>query len=95
MKQLPILVWKGCPCVRASLYSLCVPSAFSGRAVSDMNTTYIPQGVLAAITLIGCGAGDGGAMAGAWCELGLLLCLGASTTLLGAGSIPKLLEQKP
>lgn len=43
-----------------------------------------PQGVLAAITLVGSGAGDGGATARAWGESGLL-CLVADTTLPGAG----------
>ena len=52
-----------------------------------------PQGVLAAITLVGGGAGDGGARAGARSEVGLL-CSVAVTALLGAGSDSKLLEQK-
>ena len=58
----------------ASLYRLCVPNAFGGRAGFDMNTSHIfPQGVLAAITLVRSGAGEGGARAGSRCELGLLL----------------------
>ena len=40
----------------ASLYSLYVPSGFDGRAGFDVNISHIfPQGVLAAITLVGSG----------------------------------------
>ena len=47
-----------------SLYSLHVPSRFGGRAGSDVSRSHIfPQGVLAAITLVGGGAGDEGARA--------------------------------
>ena len=54
MKQIPIVILKVCPCVRGSLYSLCVPSGFDGRTGFDMNTSQIfPQGVLAAITIVG------------------------------------------
>ena len=42
-----------------------MPSAFYGRVGFDMDAIHIfPQGVLAAITLVGGGAGDGGARAG-------------------------------
>ena len=89
MKQLPILVLKGCACVGTSLYSLCVPSGFVGRAVSDMSMSHIfPQGVLAAITLVGGGAGDRRASARARCEPGLLYCSVANRTFLGVGSGP-------
>lgn len=41
-----------------------------------------PQGMLVAITLIGCEAGDEETRARARCEPGLLLCLVTNTTLL-------------
>ena len=82
---------EGCPCVRVSLCGLCVPS---GRAESDMSTGRVfPQGVLAAITLVGGGAGAGGAGARGRCERGLLSSV-AYTALLGWAG-PKLLVQKP
>ena len=44
-----------------SLYRLNVPSAFGGRAGFDVDARHVfPQGVLAAITLGGGRAGDGG-----------------------------------
>ena len=77
-------------------YSLHVPSGFGGRAGSDVSMSLIlPHGVLAALTMVGCGAGDGGSRARARCEPGLLLCSEASTALLGTGSGLKLLEEKP
>ena len=51
--------------------------------------------MLAAITLVGGGAGNGGARARVSCDRELLLCSLAITALLGVGSGPKLLEQKP
>ena len=96
MKQLPILVLKGCACVGASLYSLCVLSGFDGRAGSEVNTSHIlPQSVLEAITLVEGGAGHGGAGARGRCKLGLLHSSVANTALSGMVSGPKLLEQKP
>ena len=72
------------PCVGMSICSPYLPSGFGGRAGSDVSMSHIfPQGVLAAITLVGGGAGYGGAKARASCELGLLLCLVAITFLLG------------
>ena len=66
------------------------------RAGFDMEASHIfPQSVLAAITLVGGGAGDGMASAGAGCEAILSLFSVALTTLSGARSGPKLLEQKP
>ena len=51
MKQLPIPVLKGCPCLETSLFSLCVPSGFGGRAGSEVSTGQVfRQGVLVAIT---------------------------------------------
>ena len=93
----PGLEVKWCPCVGVSLCSLLhVPGGFSERASSEMSRGHIfPGGVLAAITLVGGRAGDGGARAKAKCELGLLLCSMAATTLLGAGAGPNMLEQKP
>ena len=86
---------EGLSSVGAFLHSLHVPSSFDGRAGSDMSTSHIfPQGVLAASILVGGGAGEGGAEARARCEAGLLLCSVAITALLGAGSDPKLLEQR-
>ena len=96
MNQLPIMVLEGCSYVGASLYRLCVPNAFGGRAGFEMDVTYIfPQGTVAAITFIGRGAGDEGARAGIGCEVGLPLCSVAKTALSGVRSNPKLLEQKP
>ena len=75
MKQLPIVVSKGFPCVGASLYSLHVPSGFGGRTRCEVNTSHVfLKGVLAAITLVGGGAGDGGARIRARCELELPFC---------------------
>ena len=93
MKQLPVAVLKGYPFVGASLCSLHVPSAFGGTARFDMNRSHIfPQCVLAAITLVGGGAGDGGSRDRAKCEAGIPLCSVAITTLLGAGVNPKLIQ---
>ena len=58
-----------------------------------MNRSHIfPQCVLAAITLVGGGAGDGGSRDRAKCEAGIPLCSVAITTLLGAGVNPKLIQ---
>ena len=60
MKQLPIVVLKGCPYVGVPLCKVCVPSAFGGRAGFDMDASHLfPQGVLAAITLLGGGGKRG------------------------------------
>ena len=62
------------------------PVALVGRFGFDVNTSQVfLHGVLAAITMVGGGAGDGGAMAGARCEAGLPLCSVSFTTLLGEG----------
>ena len=62
--QLPFVVLKGFLYVRASLYSLHVPSGYGRRARSDVSKSHIfPQGVLAAISLVEGGAGDGRARA--------------------------------
>lgn len=80
-------VLKGCPCVGASLYSLCIPGGFCGRVGFYMSTSHIFfQEVLAAITLVGGEVGlDGGAGASSRCESKLLLCSLAINTLLEVG----------
>ena len=73
-----------------------MPNAFGGRAGFDVDGSHaFPQGVLTAITLVGCVADDGGARTCAGCEVGLLLCSVVITAMSGAGSAPKLLKQKP
>ena len=80
----------------ASLCRQRVPNAFGGRPGFDVDSIHVfPQGLLAAITLVGIGTGDGGARAGTECEAGLPLCSVAVTTLSWVASVPKLLEQKP
>lgn len=54
-----------------------------------LGSSYLGLSVLAAITLLGCGAGDEEARAVTWCEAHLPICSVAITTLLGAGSDPK------
>ena len=52
-----------------SQYSLCVPRDFRVRPGSEMSMSHVfPQGVLAAITLVGGGTGDREAGARAMCE---------------------------
>ena len=78
---LPVVILKVYSDVGASLYRLCVPSAFGRRAEFDMDTSHIfPQDVLGAITFIRGGAGDGRATAGARCLIGFILCSMAITT---------------
>ena len=73
-----------------------MPNAFGGRAGFDVYTSHVfPHGMLEAISLIGGGAVNGGATAGAAYEVGFFPLLSGHTTLLGVGSNPKLLEQKP
>ena len=87
---------KGCSYAGPFLYRCSVSTAFGGRAGFDVDPSHIfPQGLLAAITLVGGGARDGEARAGAQCEAGLPFCSVAVTALPGVGSEPKLLEQKP
>ena len=96
MKQLPILVLKGCPCVGVPLCSMHVPTSFDGRAGSELSTSHIfLQCVLAVITLAWGEFGDGVARARARCELGLVLCSVAISTLFGVGLGTKVLKQKP
>ena len=80
----------------AFLCRLGVPNAFDGKGGFDMDANHVsPQVVLATITLVGIGAGDGGARAGAECEAGISFCSVAVTDLVGTRSYPKLLGQKP
>lgn len=65
------------------------------KATFDMNTIhFFTCSVLAALTLLGNGAGNGGARSGAKCEAGLPLCSVAVTTLFGWKFDPKLLEEE-
>ena len=90
------MVLKGCSYMGASPHRLHVPSAFDGGARFEVDANRIlPQSVLAAITLVESGAGEGGARTGAGCEMGHPFCSAAVTDLSGVGSDPKLLEQKP
>ena len=85
-------VLKEYPYVGVLVYSLSVPSGFGGRAGFDMNTSHVfSQSGLAAITLVGGGAGVGWARARTRCEVGLPLCSVAIIAILGEGSG---LEQK-
>ena len=60
----------GCSYVRASLCRQHVPHAPGGRVGFEVEASHIfPQGVLAAITLVRGGAGDGGARPCAGCEV--------------------------
>ena len=90
------MVLKGWSCVRVSLYRLCVPNAYGGKAGSDVDASHIfPQGVLTALTLVGGGARDGRARAEARCKTGLPLCSVAITAPSRVRSNPKLLKQNP
>ena len=78
------------------IYSLRVPSGFGERAEFDVNTSHVfPQGVLAAITLVGCGAGDRGVRAKARCELRIPLCSVAVLLYLGWGQVPSCWSRSP
>ena len=73
----------------ASLRRARVPRAFGGKAGSYVDANHVfPQVVLAAFTLVGSVAGDGGARACAQFEVGLPLCSLAVIVLAGAGSDP-------
>ena len=66
------------------------------RAGFDVDASHVfPQGIMATVTLVRGGAGDGGARAVAGCETRLLLCSVAVTGLSSVGSDPKLVKQKP
>ena len=80
------MAMEGYPCVGVSLCSLHVLSGLGGIAGSDMNTSYIfTWDVGALLPLVGSGAGEEGAKDMARCDLELLLCSGASNTLLEVG----------
>ena len=73
-----------------------MPSAFGGRAGFDVDISHVfLQGVLAAITFVGDGAEDGGAVAGSRCEVGLPLFAVAITTLSGCNLIPSCWSSSP
>lgn len=96
MTQLLILVLKGWHCVEVSLYNPHVHSGFGGEAGSYISMNHVfPHNVRAAISLVGGGAVDAGAIARESCELVLFLCSVANITQLGEVTDPKLLEQKP
>lgn len=59
-------------------------SDFGRKVGSDLNMSHIfPQGLLAVLTLVGGGAGDGEALTRTRSELGLITCSGTNSTLLG------------
>ena len=79
----------------AAPYRLLVPSTFDGRTGFDVDANHIfPQGVLAALTLVGCGAGNGGTRAAQGVRWDFLSAQWLSPPCQGQGLI-KLLEQKP
>ena len=69
-----------------------MPNAFDGRAGFNMDAVVFPLGVLAAVTLVVGGAGDGRARTGCRYEA-RLFCSPPSLSCLSLDS--KLLEQKP
>ena len=74
-------------------YSLPVFSGFGAEAESEVRTGYVfSQGALAADTLVGHKVGDGGALARARCEPGLLPGFMAVDTLKVEGLESKGLE---
>ena len=76
-----------------SSYSLPVFSGFGAKAESEVRTGYVfSQGALAADTLVGHKVGDGGALARARCEPGLLPGFMAVDTLKVEGLESKGLE---
>ena len=77
-------------CVDIAIQTVCAQCLWWESWIWHDTSHIFPQGVLAAITLVGGGAGDGGAKAGTGCEAGLPLCSVAITTLSGVGSDPKL-----
>ena len=87
---------EGVLCVGESLYSLFVPSGFSGRGGSEVSMGSIfSWGVLAATDLVGGRDGAEGVRARAKFRQGLVVCSMAITTLLVVGSVYKGLEQDP
>lgn len=86
------MVLKDCSYVGLSLYRVFVPSAFDWRAGLDVDTSYFcPQGVLAALTLVGGRDRAGGSVAVAECDVGLPFC----SIPISCGGRSNLLEQKP
>lgn len=67
-----MVILKGYPFVGVSLYSLCEPIGFGGRAGSGVSTSHLTPNLLAAVTVVGGGAVEGGARVRTRCEPGLL-----------------------
>ena len=90
MKQLSVVVLKGCSYETMSPYRLCVPNAFGGRAGSAVHPSRVlPQSVLATTILVGgVGLEVGEAGAGSRVKVGLALCSLAITGLFGVESTP-------
>ena len=88
MKQLTILILKGCPYVGISLYNLCVPSGIGETAGSEVSIDPIfPLNVLAATILMAGKSRDERARARARCELELFLCSITTIALWGGRGI--------
>lgn len=84
------MVLKVWPSVEVSLHDLRVLRGFGWGGRSEGRTVCVfLKGALAAIALVGCGLGIGGAETRARCMPGLLLSSMAITTLLGVGSESK------
>lgn len=82
-------------CESIFIQTVCA-QCFCGIDGFDMDASHIfPQDMLPAVTLAVYGPGDGKARADSGGEAGLTLCSVAITSLLGEGSDPKFLEQKP
>ena len=86
--------WRLSLCGSASAVCMCQVALVGGV---DLMWAWVPfsHGVVAALTMVGCGIGHGGSRPRARCKHGLLLCSEAHTTLLRTGSSPKLLQEKP
>ena len=90
-KQLSILVLKGYPLMRSSLFNLRV--SFGRRSGSELRMSH--PGCAGGYHLAGSMAGDGGAWTRARREPGILLTSVAVITPRGAGAGPRVLEQSP
>ena len=87
MKQLSIVVLKGCSYETVSLYRLCVPNVFSERAGSAVEpSSVLPQSVPVTIALVGGGGLETGeAGAGSRGTVGIALCSLARHCPVGGG----------
>ena len=87
---------KECHSVEASLYSLHVPTGFSGRAGSEVSVGHtFPWDLLVAITLVGGGDYVGETRARTKCENGLLFYSVAVSALRGVNWCPKCWNRSP